>query len=289
MSQAARDLERHMSLGASTVCFCWKISLANGTVLGFTDHDENLVFGAVTYSPSDLIDPTALRYENNLGEDFQDIDGVITDDRITEDDIINGFWNGATVEVYLVNWKNTNERKLVRFGEIGKVTRKVGKFVAEVSGMTSMLSQERGRFYQSMCDARLGDTRCGVDLSLPVYNGSGAIVEVLSDTDVRVSGLLSFDDKFFSRGYATFNTGILQTKKVHVAVHRRIGSNAFLTFNEATTKDMQAGDVFNIVAGCNKSLSACTNKFNNVTNFRGFPHIPSSDSVLRVAIPKVKE
>jgi uncharacterized phage protein (TIGR02218 family) len=31
------------------------------------------------------------------------------------------------------------------------------------------------------------------------------------------------------------------------------------------------------VAGCNRSASACRNKFSNFLNFRGFPHVPGED------------
>ena len=42
-------------------------------------------------------------------------------------------------------------------------------------------------------------------------------------------------------------------------------------------------DGFTIRAGCNKRMQTCGAKFANIVNFRGFPHIPGQDAVLRYA------
>ena len=33
--------------------------------------------------------------------------------------------------------------------------------------------------------------------------------------------------------------------------------------------------------GCDRQLSTCRDRFDNVANFRGFPHIPGNDFVLK--------
>ena len=43
------------------------------------------------------------------------------------------------------------------------------------------------------------------------------------------------------------------------------------------------GDGFTIRAGCDKRMETCGAKFANTANFRGFPHIPGQDAVLRYA------
>ena len=48
-------------------------------------------------------------------------------------------------------------------------------------------------------------------------------------------------------------------------------------------RPVAAGDVFTIRAGCDKRIETCGSKFANVANFRGFPHIPGQDAVLRYA------
>lgn len=43
-----------------------------------------------------------------------------------------------------------------------------------------------------------------------------------------------------------------------------------------------AGDDFTIRPGCDKRVETCLNKFNNVPNFRGEPHLPGQDQILQV-------
>jgi hypothetical protein len=35
------------------------------------------------------------------------------------------------------------------------------------------------------------------------------------------------------------------------------------------------GDAFTVYLGCDHTQATCTTKFGNLTNFRGFPYIPS--------------
>jgi uncharacterized phage protein (TIGR02218 family) len=44
---------------------------------------------------------------------------------------------------------------------------------------------------------------------------------------------------------------------------------------------MAEGDTFEVVAGCDRTFATCKSKFNNVRNFRGFPHIPGRDEGLK--------
>ena len=43
------------------------------------------------------------------------------------------------------------------------------------------------------------------------------------------------------------------------------------------------GDRVRLTAGCDKRPATCRLKFQNFLNFRGFPHIPGQDAVLRYA------
>lgn len=42
---------------------------------------------------------------------------------------------------------------------------------------------------------------------------------------------------------------------------------------------MASGDVFDVVAGCDKRKETCAAKFSNLVNFRGFPFMPGENWV----------
>ena len=39
-----------------------------------------------------------------------------------------------------------------------------------------------------------------------------------------------------------------------------------------------------MTAGCDKRFATCREKFTNIPNFRGFPHMPGNDFVLRLPL-----
>jgi uncharacterized phage protein (TIGR02218 family) len=43
------------------------------------------------------------------------------------------------------------------------------------------------------------------------------------------------------------------------------------------------GDQFQVAAGCDKRFSTCRDRFANAASFRGFPHMPGADYVVRYA------
>jgi uncharacterized phage protein (TIGR02218 family) len=45
-----------------------------------------------------------------------------------------------------------------------------------------------------------------------------------------------------------------------------------------------AGDTFVVTAGCDKRFATCRDRFANGVNFRGFPHIPGNDFVVRYPV-----
>jgi uncharacterized phage protein (TIGR02218 family) len=56
-----------------------------------------------------------------------------------------------------------------------------------------------------------------------------------------------------------------------------------ITLLEAPIRSVATNDTFDIVAGCDKRFETCQAKFANPVNFRGFPHIPGQDTIIRYA------
>jgi hypothetical protein len=40
------------------------------------------------------------------------------------------------------------------------------------------------------------------------------------------------------------------------------------------------GDQFKLLPGCDRTLSTCTNVFNNAIHFGGFPYIPTPETAI---------
>ncbi|MDB6179139.1 DUF2163 domain-containing protein [Paracoccus sp. Z330] len=276
-------LQTHFDSGTTTLSWCWRINRADGMAFGFTDHDRALTFDGTEFEPESGLTASEIRSGADLSVDAQDAAGALRSDRITETDILDGRWDNAEVELWRVNWQMTNQRVLMRRGAIGQIRRGRHAFVAEIRSMSHVLGQTVGRVFQASCDAALGHPRCGVDLEDPAFRGTGTVIDSLRDRAFTASGLGGFAPGWFRFGTLEWTTGPNAGRRAEVLAHDRSDGIAVITLLEAPIRPMGTGDGFAIRAGCDKRIATCGTKFGNVVNFRGFPHIPGQDTILRYA------
>lgn len=283
MKTLSPALQSHLDDGTTTLSWCWRISRADGLALGFTDHDRALAFDGTDFEPESGFAASEIRAGSDLAVDAQDATGVLTSDRITETDILDGRWDNAAVELWRVNWVDSSQRVLLRRGAVGQIRRGRMAFVAEVRSLAHVLGQTVGRTFQAGCDARLGDARCGIDLENAVYKGSGVVTDLLRDRAFMASGLPGFDAGWFASGTLTWTSGANVGRVTEVLSHGLADAIATLTLLEAPVLQIAEGDGFVTRAGCDKRIATCSAKFANTAKFRGFPNIPGQDAVLRYA------
>ncbi len=283
MKSLSPALQAHLDDGTTTLSWCWRITRSDSVTLGFTDHDRTLTFDGTAFEPESGFAASEIRAGSDLAVDAQDATGVLTSDRITETDILDGRWDNAAVELWRVNWADTSQRVLLRRGAVGQIRRGRMAFVAEVRSQAHVLGQTVGRTFQAGCDAALGDARCGIDLENAVYKGTGVVTDLLRDRAFMASGLSGFDAGWFSSGTLTWTRGANAGRITEVLSHGLTDAIATMTLLESPVRVITEGDSFKARAGCNKRITTCSAKFANVANFRGFPNIPGQDAVLRYA------
>lgn len=283
MKQLPHGLTEHLRSGATTLAWCWRITRVDGVSFGFTDHDAPLAFDGAVFEPESGFTASEVRAGSDLSVDAQDAEGVLTSDRITETDIIDGRYDNAEVEVFRVNWRDVSQRALIRRGSIGEVRRGRVAFVAEMVSMAHVLAQLVGRTFQAACDANLGDARCGVDLEDSAFRADGAVLAVQRGRAFTASGLEAFAPGWFRDGTLQWVTGANAGRMVEVALHGTFSGEAQLTLLQEPARAIAEGDTFVVRAGCDKRIETCAAKFSNTDNFRGFPYIPGQDAVIRYA------
>ena len=156
-------------------------------------------------------------------------------------------------------------------------------FVAEVRSLAHVLGQTVGRTFQATCDAALGDARCAVDLEAQSCKGTGAVIDLLRDRSFTASGLGGFASGWFTFGTLDWTSGANAGRRTEVLGHDVTDGITVLTLLEAPVRAIGEEDAVTIRAGCDKGIETCGAKFANTANFRGFPHIPGQDAVLRYA------
>jgi len=270
----------HIASGATTLATCWRLTRADGTVLGFTDHDLPLTFDGTIFAPTGGFDGSSATQKLGPQVDTDEVVGILTSDAITENDILLGRYDGALVETFRVNWRDPGVRDLVRRATIGEIARDDGRFTAELRSGQQALNVVKGRLYQALCDATLGDARCGILLDDPRYRGPATISAIRDRYRIALTGLSDFAEGWFGFGTAAWTSGRRQGLIDRIETHLRLGGVDILAFGAPIGDWLTVGDTLTATAGCDKSFAACTAKFANAINFRGFPHIPGNDVVL---------
>lgn len=269
----------HIESGATRLATCWRIVRTDGVMLGFTDHDEPLVVDGATFEP--MLEGGEASSKLGPQTDTSEVVGVLTADAIAEEDILLGRFDGASVETWRVNWRDTSQRVLLRRASIGEITREDGVFRAELRSGQQALNQVRGRLYQALCDAELGDGRCGVDIEDSEFRAEAVVAEMRDRFRIAVIGVEAYAEGWFGFGTATWGSGKRVGLRDRVVSHQRLGGVDVLGFGVAVGDWVVEGDAMVVTAGCDRRLATCRDTFSNVPNFRGFPHIPGSDFVLR--------
>jgi uncharacterized phage protein (TIGR02218 family) len=277
-------LQARLDSGVTTLCRCWVIERADGVTQGFTDHDEDVVLSAVTCHANSGLTGSEVTQKLGLAADTSEVSGALADDALNEADLAAGRYDGAAVEIWLVDWSEPALRVLLAKGALGEVRRDGPVFTAEVRGLSDRLSQDSGRLFTATCSADLGDGRCTIDLDDPAFRATGIVISSAATSTFTASGLDDFDDGWFTAGKLTFISGSNSSLSVEVKSHRK-GSVVSLVLWQAMPEPIAAGDAFIVTAGCDKRFETCRNRFNNAVNFRGFPHIPGNDFVIAHPLP----
>lgn len=277
MRAVPAELQARLDSGATTLARCWRVALTDGRILGFTNHDRPLSFGGVTFEAASGLDSASVERSTGLSADSHSVAGALRSATITETDIRLGVYDGAEVQLWLVDWADVEIRMLLSTGTLGEIRRTESAFEAEVIGIAEALNQPVGRSYQACCDLRVGDSACGVDLSDPEFTGDGTVEAVAGPETFTVTGLSTFRNGWFSEGVLVWLSGANQGQTAHVKNHRRAGGDVSLSLWRSPGLAVAPGDTFRVTAGCDKRAVTCRNKFDNFLNFRGFPHMPGDD------------
>lgn len=176
----------HYKSGTTTLCACWKVALLDGTVLGFTDHDDDVVVAGITYIARGGFLPTDTESQSRLAVDNVEAAGFLDSDTILPSDLTSGKWDYATVTVFMVNWRDTTMGSdVLMHGKIGQVSQEESTFKAELRGLANAYEQSIGQIIQPTCRATLGDSRCTVNLApytvTGILSGVSSTGLVLSD------------------------------------------------------------------------------------------------------------
>lgn len=283
MKPISPALAAHLASGATTLCWCWRLTRRDGMRQGFTDHDRAVTFDGTAFEASAGFTASDIKDGLGLSVANLEVTGALSSTHLDEADLAAGLYDDARVEIFRVNWQDPSQRLLMRTGSIGEVRRSGSTFTAEIRGLAHYLQQPKGRLFQYTCDADLGDRRCSLDLSSPALRGSGVVASIASPRRFEATGLDAFATNWFTRGLLTFTSGAASGQSIEVKAHALSGALAIIDLWQPARLPLATGQTFTVSAGCDRHIETCRAKFSNTVNFRGFPAMPGNDLLTAVA------
>ena len=277
MKTVSAWLGAHLALNSTTIATCWKATLTDSTVYGFTSHDTDLVVDGVTYLAATGQTPTAISSGSDLAVDNLDVIGFLDAAVITEADLNAGLWDYAVIEIFQVNWADLTQGTLkLRNGKLGEVRYGRQEFTAELRGLSQHLQQFVGQIYSATCRADLGDARCGITIAS--WTVTGTLTGVTSNRVFTDSGRAEAS-RYFEGGKITFTSGANNGLSMEV----KSFAAGVITLQLEMPFTVAVGNTYSMQAGCMKRFTEdCGTKFSNKVNFRGEPHVPGNDKILEV-------
>lgn len=258
---------------------CWKITLENGNTLCFTTSNEDFVYQNEKYNSIPAYEISNLNANVDINDDSAEISNLIVNDLIKDSDILSGLYNNAKVEIFIIDKDNLDAGKVSLLnGNIADIEYKDNVFIAKVSGLKTQLNKTIGDVYSPLCRCGFCSDKC--KLNKNNFTFSGIVSSVINNVnfETNTTTITQKSRGYFDYGIIEFTSGKNIGQKTEV---KQFQYNSIILASELPYK-IEVGDNFNITAGCDKQFSTCCNKFNNAINFRGEPHLPGTDILLKI-------
>lgn len=249
---------------------CLKIERQDGTIVALTELDRDVFYDSVTYKANPSYNPSVLDGTANLSVNNTETSGFLTLTGIPKVDLQAGLFDHAKMTFLIIDYSDSSLVKTLGTGRLGETKIIDDAYEIEYRSLAQVLQQPIGRKFVKNCDADLGDSRCTKDLT--AFTVTGTLTGVTSNR-VATDSSRAEADGYFTYGNFTFTSGANDGLSQEVKAF----SGGQFTFFLPFPYDVEIGDTYTVYAGCDKKLSTCRDKFDNVINFQGFPDKPQRD------------
>lgn len=254
------SLLTHIQGQVLTLATMARLVRLDGRVIALTSFDQDLTFNAEVYTAMDPVSASSVRSSEGQGIDNLSMSGILSSALITDTDLLAGLYDGATVELFQVNYRESPLVNKISHitGTLGELTFSDGVYSSEVRALGQRLAQQIGEVTSPTCRVRqLGDSRCKIGLVAAaitaITNGPSAQV-----TTATPHGLITGQNCYFEGvgGMTSLNQTRRQVQLVVDATHFTL--NLDTTGFPAFTSGGQVGFQFNRTVATVESATTFT-------------------------------
>ena len=273
---------------ATTLSHTLKITRSIDSLsFGYTTLDRSIVVDGFTYD-SGLVTSAM---QSTSGPTVGNLHvNVFPDEVFNAADLLAGLWNGAVFVLGIVDWTNpANGIDIIKVGTTGEAElNEQGFWKLEFRGLMQAYQQSLGEVTQKTCKNDLGDERCRVVLT--PFTHTRTVSATVSAHSFQATDAAGEATDYYGEGFITWLTGANAPLSFKVRDFTVASGHGIFMMSVAMPFTIAIGDTFTAVAGCRKrhdrttdnmaGLSDCLDKFDNVFNFGGEPHVPGQDKLL---------
>lgn len=283
MKQIPIALQTHLREYATTWCYLMRIACVgkwSGVVRGFTSLDESVDYddgqGRLLYRSDNGFMPAKFQQSADFSVDNTEVTGWVTDDDISEADILAGMFDSAEVTIYRVNYADLGAgHEVVAFGTLGETQFNENSWKCEFRSLTQQARQPYGKVYSLTCRNQYGDEKC----KMPFEWHTATITDVGDDATLQIAcDSLSQPDGFFAPGVVEVLTGGNAGADMDVD---QFFVGGIIQLALQMPVPFSIGDQIRIRVDCDKEFATCKMK-GNVLEFRGEHLTPVADTGLAV-------
>ena len=274
--RATTDLfAARLAAPVTSLALCWQIIRRDGVAIGLSTHDEPITIDGMIYNTMPGLVPSAITLGQAGSAHAMEIFATLGTETLREDDLVAGLFDAASARAFFVDWEAPEAGIMVlASGTIGTIECRDGTFVAELRTALDDFDRLVVETYSPTCRASLGDKRCRVDLSARTRVVS---VSRVDGATVMTRDLISSDGRY-RYGRARVISGAA------AGIERPIDdSSGDAIVLRSEVPGLVSGARIELREGCDHRFSTCRDRFGNMVNFRGEPHVPGEDAVTRYA------
>jgi uncharacterized phage protein (TIGR02218 family) len=254
----------------------WRVYCRDGVTLGFTSHDRDLWFGGVLHRAAPGMVPSAIRRSADLAPDSAEVQGALSHDSIAAADLAAGRFDGATVEIGVVDWETLETAVLYR-GEIGDVAEEAGAFGAELRSAKAGLEVDLVPRTSPTCRARFAGPGCTLSAARFTHEATTVTVDLAANRVTFAGGPPAAQMR---DGSVRWIDGPQAGLTMEVVTADELG----LVLDVSLDPMLAPGWRALLREGCDHTLQTCAQRFGNAVNFRGEPFLPGNDLVARYPV-----
>lgn len=261
--------------------YCTRVTRTDGRVLRFTSWPFSLTVAGELFEPQDTVNAAALGAKEGVSLQETEVTGVLSSDRITEEDLYAGRFRGALVYQFRVDPTDLDAGILTPISFIiGEVEYDYELWRAELQSSLYVLDRAIGGIVSKQCSAVFGGPRCRRDLGDVTYTDvlTAAVTDPRKEFRAQLADIPGgLADDFFRHGVVEWTSGDNLGEKSPIRSYQDVDRRFVLM--RKTKFDIGVNDTFTVISGCDHSVAACTS-YNNLLNYQGEPDVPGPDRIL---------